>query len=268
MSAEHDATSRGNASMSPIFPDLAGRVALVTGGSGWIGAETARQLARNGALVAVNGRREDAIAGVVESIRGEGGRAIGVAANCTDAAAIELMRERIERELGVVEIVMAFAGGDGAPEPFLSITEERWRSIVDGNLTSTFLTLKAFLPGMVMSGRGAVVTMASAAARSASLAAAPYAAAKGGIVVLTRQVAREMAPHGIRVNCVSPSAVRNEKIQAHMTDEMMERMVSTFPLGRIGEPEDVAHSALFLASSASGWITGITVDIAGGRIMP
>jgi 3-oxoacyl-[acyl-carrier protein] reductase len=151
----------------PTYPDLAGKVAVVTGGSGGIGAATCRLLAANGAKVAVNGRDEAKISAVVNAIRSAGGEALGVAADCTDLAAVEQMREQTEAELGLVGVVAAFAGGGRArPGPLAQTSEEEWHSTVDANLTATFLTLKSFLSGMIERGGGSIVTMASSAAAS------------------------------------------------------------------------------------------------------
>src|SRR5215218_5928423 len=154
-------------SKASTYPDLAGKVAVVTGGSGGIGAATCQLLAVNGVKVAVNGRDEAKISAVVDAIQSAGGEATGVAADCTDLAAVERMREQTEAELGPVGIVAAFAGGGRArPGPLAQTTEEEWHSTVDANLTATFLTLKSFLPPMIERGGGSVVTMASSAAAS------------------------------------------------------------------------------------------------------
>jgi 3-oxoacyl-[acyl-carrier protein] reductase len=253
---------------TPTYPDLAGKVALVTGGSGGIGAAACRLLAANGAKVAVNGRDEAKIDAVVGEIRSVGGEAVGVPADCTDPAAVEGMRRRAEEELGPASIVAAFVGGGRArPGPVAQTTEEDWHSTVDGSLTATFLTLKAFLPGMVERGGGAVVTMASSAARAPTGAPAPYAAAKAGVMILTRHVAQEVAPSGVRVNCLAPHTVLVERTRRVIPEERRQQMAAEIPLGRLGTPEDVALAALFLASESSSWITGVTLDVAGGWIM-
>jgi len=144
---------RESTSKVPTYPDLAGKVALVTGGSGGIGGATCRLLAANGVKVAVNGRDEAKIGAVVDAIRSAGGEAFGVAADCTHFAAVEQMRKQVEEELGPVEVVAAFAGGGRArPGHVAQTTEEEWHSTVDANLTATFLTLKSFLPGMIERG--------------------------------------------------------------------------------------------------------------------
>ena len=196
---------RENTLVAPTYTDLAGKAAVVTGGSGGIGAATCRMLAANGMKVVVNGRDEAKIGAVVDAIRSADGEAIGVAADCTDFAAVERMRKQAEEELGPIGVVAAFAGGGRArPGPVEQTTEEEWRSTVDANLTATFLTLKSFLPGMIERGGGSFVTMASSAARFPTGAPAPYAAAKAGVIMLTRQVANEAGNHGVRVNCLAP----------------------------------------------------------------
>jgi 3-oxoacyl-[acyl-carrier protein] reductase len=251
----------------PVYPDLAGKVAVITGGSGGIGATTCELLAANGAKVAVNGRDETKIDAVVGGIQADGGQAIGVAADVTDFGAIERMRERVE-ELGPYEVLAVFAASGGPPPgPTARITEEEWRSAIDGNLTSTFLTLKSFLPGMIERGRGSIVTMASSAGCVPTQAPTAYSAAKAGVVMLSRQVAGEVAEHGVRVNCLAPHTVLVERTRRFIPEERQRQMAAAIPLGRLGTPEDVALATLFLASESSSWITGITLDVAGGEVM-
>ena len=215
----------------PIYPDLAGKVAVVTGGSGGIGAATCRLLAANGARVAVNGRDQARIDTVVHAIRATGGEAIGATGDCTDLTAVEWMRQQVEHDLGPAEVLAAFVGGGRArPGPVAEVPEQDWRATVDGSLTATFLTLKSFLPGMIERGRGAIVTMASSAARLPGLGApAPYVAAKAGVVMLTRQVASEVGRHGVRVNCLAPHTILTEQIQRAAPQEWREKMAARSP---------------------------------------
>lgn len=138
---------------------------------------------------------------------------------------------------------------------------------MDANLTATFLTVRSFLPGMIARGRGAIVTMASTAGRQAGGASASYAAAKAGVIMFTRHIAAEVGKHGVRVNCLAPSAIRSEQMLGSMPEEQQREMAALFPLGRLGTPEDVALAALFLASESASWLTGVTLDVTGGRVM-
>jgi 3-oxoacyl-[acyl-carrier protein] reductase len=249
------------------YPDLAGRTAIVTGGSRGIGAATAAALAANGVAVAVVGRDEAALTAVTAGITGAGGTAVWVAADCTVPADLERMVSTVTGQFGPADIVAAFAGGNGMPVPTDAETPEHWRQIVETDLNSVFYTVHATLPAMLAQGGGTIITMASAAARQAARSAAGYAAAKAGVVAFTRHLAGEYAGRGIRVNCLAPSAVENDKMRQWMTAEQRAELGASFPLRRIGQPGDVAAAALFLASDASSWITGATLDIAGGKIM-
>jgi 3-oxoacyl-[acyl-carrier protein] reductase len=120
---------------------------------------------------------------------------------------------------------------------------------------------------MIERRRGAIVTMSSSAGRQASQSSAAYAAGKAGVIALTRHLANEVGHQGVRVNCLSPSTVVNDKLRAWVSEEDRAAMGATYPLGRLGQPEDVARAAAFLASDASSWITGVTLDVAGGKVM-
>ncbi|MGI8411425.1 MAG: SDR family NAD(P)-dependent oxidoreductase [Solirubrobacteraceae bacterium] len=247
--------------------DLAGRVAMVTGGSRGIGAATARMLAGRGAAVAVGGRDGAAIERVVTEIQAAGGRATPAPADCTDADALGEAFDRVAHDLGAVDLLAAFAGGNGRPRPSDQVGPDEWRRVIDDDLTSVFLTIRAALPAMLERRCGSIVTMSSSAGRQPSQAAAAYAAAKAGVAMLSRHLALELGPRGVRVNCLAPSAVRNEKMAVAMTDEQREQLAKAFPLGRIGEPDDVAAAAVFLLSDAAAWLTGVTLDVSGGRII-
>jgi len=249
------------------YPDLIGKVAVVTGGSRGIGAATAAALAANGALVAVVGRDLGACEQTAASITADRGQAVAIAADCSNERELGRLAGDVAERLAQPDILVAFAGGNGAPVALAEETGSHFREVVDGNLTATFLTIQAFLPGMLARGSGTVITMASAAARQAARSSAAYAAAKAGVVALTRHLAGELGPQGIRLNCVSPSAVENERMREHMTAEQRDTLGAQFLLGRIGQPADVAAATLFLASDASSWITGATLDIAGGKVM-
>ncbi|MEV7923792.1 SDR family NAD(P)-dependent oxidoreductase [Kitasatospora sp. NPDC088779] len=251
----------------PTYPDLAGKAALVTGGSRGIGAETAKALAANGVKAAVVGRDRSAVDRTVGEIRAAGGTAVAMTADCTDPADLVRLRAQAEQSVGPIEVLCAFVGGGGDPVPIEQMSLEHWHSVVDLNLTTTFLAVQTFLPGMIERGGGSIITMASTAGRLPGGAAASYAAAKAGVLMFTRQVAQEVGRYGVRVNCLAPSLIMTESQQERIPAEKLPLIVRQFPLGRAGVPADVAHAALFLASESSSWLTGLTIDVAGGRIM-
>jgi 3-oxoacyl-[acyl-carrier protein] reductase len=254
---------------TPIYPDLAGKVAVVTGGSKGIGAATCVLLGRNGARVAVHGRDEAAIESVVKETREAGAaEAIGVVADCTTPEGVAHLRQQTEDRLGPTDVLMVFAGGFGARTPLVETSLEEWRGVVESNLTSTFLTLKEFAPGMSERGSGSIVTMASNAARFLDIKlTASYAAAKAGIAMLSRHAALELGPDGVRVNCLAPATILTARVERVLDAERRAAIAAMSPLGRLGAPEDPALAALFLASESARWLTGVTLDVAGGRVM-
>ena len=257
----------GGRSRWPVYPDLAGKVAVVTGGSRGLGAEACRALGANGVKVAVNGRDTKAIDKVVREVSEAGGTALAAPADCTDFFALAALSQRVGDQLGPVGVLLCFAGGGRQPQPVSEIDIHEWHADLEQNLTATFLTVKAFLPGMTARRSGSIITMASVAARLPGGAPIAYASAKAGIIVFSRQVAKEAGPSRVRMNCLAPSTVVTETMQAAIPPDRQRQMAAMYPLGRLGVPEDVAHAALFLASDASSWITGITLDIAGGQVM-
>jgi 3-oxoacyl-[acyl-carrier protein] reductase len=251
----------------PTYPDLAGKAALVTGGSQGIGAETCRMLVAQGTRVALASRNKDNVEARVEELRAAGGEAVGIVADGSVPEDVERMRDEVESSIGPIDVLAAFVGGAGDPVPFEQIGLDAWRSTIDLNLTATYLALHTFLPGMMERGHGSVITMASTAGRLAGHAAASYAAAKAGVLMLTRHLAREVGEHGVRINCISPSAVMTESQEGRIPEEKRAQVISLFPLGRLGTPADCALATLFLASESSSWLTGLTIDVAGGRLI-
>jgi 3-oxoacyl-[acyl-carrier protein] reductase len=248
-----------------MYPDLKGKTALVTGGSRGLGAALCLGLAKQGARVVVTGRDAVGVERTVNAIRRAGGSAVGVVADCSKEDEVERLRLTAQQAFGTPELLAAFAGGGGEPALTLETPLTQWSAVVEANLSTTFLVLRDFLPAMCACGRGAVVTMSSAAARQPAKSSAAYATAKGAVITLTRHVAAEVAPSGVRINCLAPSAIVTEKLAA-APEHVRKELAATFPLRRLGHCEDVVGAALFLLSNASGWITGATLDIAGGKI--
>jgi 3-oxoacyl-[acyl-carrier protein] reductase len=253
----------------PTYPDLAGKVAVVTGGSKGIGAAAAVLLGHNGARVAVCGRDAETIERVTAQTREAGAaEAAGLAGDLATPDGCTRVRAEVEEQLGPPDVLLAFAGGFGARTPLLETELDEWRGVIESNLTSTFLTLREFAPGMVERGSGSIVTMASNAARFLDIKlTASYAAAKAGIAMLSRHAALELGPHGVRVNVLAPATILTERVKGVLDEERRQAVAAMSPLGTIGAPEDPALAALFLASDSARWLTGVTLDVAGGRIM-
>lgn len=248
---------------------LENQVALVTGSSRGIGAAIAAEFARAGAAVAVHGRDAAAVRAVVAEIAGQGGQAVGVTGDLTSFAEVEAVRGQVEAELGPVDTLVANAGGSLTPPvPLEDIPVDGWRATVDANLLATFLTLKSFLPGMKERHRGCVITMSSTAGRRAG-AQSPvaYSAAKAGISLMTQQVAVQAGPFGIRANCIAPETIMTAGNLQRIPADVQARLADWHPLKRLGTPEDIAAAAVFLASDAASWITGVILDVAGGAVL-
>jgi 3-oxoacyl-[acyl-carrier protein] reductase len=165
--------------------------------------------------------------------------------------------------------LVANAGGSPVPPgPLEELSEADWRRSVDVNLTATFLTVKEFLPGMKARGGGCIITMASAASRRPTAhSPGAYAAAKAGIETLTKSLALQAGPAGVRVNCLAPETILTERNEQLIPEEVKEQLRRAHPLQRLGTPQDVAEAALYLASQRSAWVSGITIDVAGGSVL-
>ncbi len=231
--------SRSTLSAVPaaIYPDLAGKTAFVTGGSKGIGAATCRLLAENGAKVAVVARGLEAAEELAAELRRDGAEAIALSADCTAPEQVGRARAAAEERLGPVGLLVPFAGGFESFTPVAEMTVEEFRTVVDDNLTSTFITVRAFLPAMIERRSGAIVTMSSISARFLDkLTQAAYAAAKAGVIMFTRHLAIEVGEHGIRANCVAPGTTMSERIERVMTPEAIDYTAALSPLRRLGAP--------------------------------
>ena len=243
---------------------LQGRTALVTGAATGIGRAIAILFAQAGARVVVNhlGQAEAALA-VVQAIQRDGGEALAIDADVSRADAVR----RLAAEAGEVHILVNNAGII-QEKPFLDTTEADWDRMLGVDLKSVFLTSRAVLPGMVARGSGAIVNLASDLGILGRERYAPYCAAKAGVIGLTRSLAREFAPQGIRVNAIAPGPVNTAMVSLeHMSPEWIEKELA-IPQHRVAEPEEIAATALFLASDLSRFYCGQVLGPNGGSVMP
>ena len=245
---------------------LADRVALVTGAGSGIGRAIAELFAREGARVVVADLVPQRAEETVGRVRGEGGEAIAVEGDVSQPAAVDGIVQQAHEAFGRVDILVnnaAVSRGDDV----LEIEPELWNWNVGVVLGSVYLCSRAVLPGMIERRAGAIVNIASVNGLTA-LAEEPYSAAKAGVINLTRNMAVKYGQHGVRVNCISPGTVRTPIWQERVEQDpaIFERLARWYPLGRVGEPEDVARAALFLASDDAAWITGTNLVVDGGLL--
>jgi 3-oxoacyl-[acyl-carrier protein] reductase len=251
--------------MNPPSQKLAGKVAVVTGASKGIGAAIARQLAAEGAAVVVNYSASQAGADkVVGEIKAAGGQAVAVQANVAKKPDIEKLVAETKKAFGRIDILVNNAGVYEFA-PLEQITEEHFRKQFDVNVLGLLLTTQEALKHFNLAG-GSIVNVSSVVSTLGFPNAAVYSGTKGAVDAVTRSLAKELGTRGIRVNAINPGMVETEGVHAAgiAGSDMQKQTEAQTPLGRIGQPQDIARAAVFLASAESGWITGETLTVAGG----
>jgi 2-hydroxycyclohexanecarboxyl-CoA dehydrogenase len=250
---------------------LQDRTVIVTGGGGGIGGAACRRFAEEGARVAVFDRDGAAAAKTAAMIADGGGRAVAHAVDITDYDAVEAAVAEAESDLGPADVLVNNAGWD-IFKPFLETDPALWRKIIAINLTGALNMHHVVLPGMVERGHGRVVNIASDAARVGSSGEAVYAACKGGLLALSKTLAREHARQGITVNVVCPGPTEtplfeNFLAEAGNPEKLAQAFRRSVPLGRLGRPEDLPGAIVFLASEDAAFITGQVLSVSGGLTM-
>ena len=256
-------------SLAPPDPiadlDLRGKIAVVTAAGRGIGRATALLLARWGATVIAVDRDAEALAPVVEEMVRLGCRAEAAPADVCDETAVAALFASVAERHSRVDILVNAVGG-GKPAALETISAAEWTRMLDFNVTSCFLCAREAARHMPDGGR--IVNVASLAGVSTSqLQGAHYTAGKAAVIGLTRHLARELGPRGIRVNAIAPGATLTERIRAQMHPERERELAARVPLGRLATPDDQAGVILFLASSLSAYVTGVTIDVSGGFLL-
>ena len=242
--------------------DLTGKSALITGASGGIGGAIARALHGAGANIALSGTREEALSALASEL---GKNAHVTPANLSDAESVEGLIGLAEEAMGSIDVLLNNAG---LTRDMLSmrLTDEDWQSVIDVNLTATFRLSRAVTRGMIKRRWGRIINITSVVGVTGNSGQANYAASKAGMIGMSKSMAQEVASRGITVNCVAPGMIVTAMTDT-LSDDQKARILEIVPAGRLGESEEIAAGALYLASEEASYITGQTLHINGGMAM-
>ncbi|MGN6719082.1 MAG: SDR family oxidoreductase [Candidatus Binatia bacterium] len=243
------------------------KVAVVTGGAGGIGQAVAERFAQDGSrilLLDVNAQTGNQVAAALLE---RGAKTAFFPIDVTQESEVQALFEQIVAAHKRIDVLVNVAGGSLHRHPLANFPLSHWRAVLDANLTSTFLCCRAVIAPMVAQKSGAIINVSSDIAFSGDAGRSAYAAAKAGILGLTRSLALELAPSSIRVNAVAPGRIATPRVRANYSDTEWQAAAKRIPLGHAGEPQDVAEIVAFLATDAAKHITGQTIHVNGGRIM-
>jgi len=244
---------------------LADRTALVTGSTRGIGLAIARRLAAEGAAVAVTGRSQEQVQAVVDQLQAEGAKAVGFAADLTDGEQAEALVERVVERWGQLDILVNNAGAT-RDTLFIRMKPEDWQYVLDVNLQGVMHCTRAAVRHMLRRRYGRIINISSVVALTGNPGQTNYAAAKAAVIGFSKSLARELAGRNITVNVVAPGYIRTDMTD-RLSQQLQEKYIAQIPMGRVGDPEDVAYAVAFLASEESRYITGHTLVVDGGLTM-
>jgi NAD(P)-dependent dehydrogenase (short-subunit alcohol dehydrogenase family) len=248
--------------------DLKGRVALVTGASSGLGVQFAQALAENGAAVALVARRAERLETLRKQIEGKGGRALAVNADVTDRASMRKAFDAAEKAFGTVTILVNNAGAAMKPSRAIEVSEEEWRRILSTNLDAVFYNAQEAARRMLAAGKqGAIVNIASVLGLNVAKGVVAYAAAKAGVIQITKALALELAFKGVRVNAIAPGWFVTEINDAYLNSEAGAAIKRDIPMGRFGDKGDLDGALLLLVSDAGRYIAGATLVVDGGQVI-
>jgi NAD(P)-dependent dehydrogenase (short-subunit alcohol dehydrogenase family) len=244
---------------------LDGKVAIITGASRGIGAAAARRFAAAGAFVVLAARTTSDIEKIAGEIEASGGRALAVTTDVTDERQVEDLVKRAVETYGRLDVAFNNAGSGHMPRPLAEISVDVFVQSINVNLVGVFIALKYEIPAMVAVGGGAIVNMSSTAGLQGAPGLGDYAAAKHGVIGLTKSAALDYGRQNVRVNAIAPGPIVNEQM-ARLPKEARDQIAQYVPLGRLGEPNQVADSAAWLCSDEASFISGAVLSIDGGRL--
>jgi NAD(P)-dependent dehydrogenase (short-subunit alcohol dehydrogenase family) len=242
---------------------LKGMNAVVIGGSSGIGKAIAHGMAQEGAHIAILGRNPEKLKHAVNSLKSDDPQAIGFAVDVTNSVQFQETSARIELELGAVDIVVNSQGTTDI-RPAIEVSDADFNAVIATNLTSVFSSCRLFGEGMIKRGSGAIINIASLAAHRGWPRAVAYAASKHGVAAITLTLAAEWAPHGVRVNAISPGFFITDLNRERMSAERKESAIRRTPMGRFGELPELAQAAVYLASPGASFVTGTIINVDGG----
>lgn len=247
---------------------LEGRLAVITGGANGIGRATALRFAAEGANLALLDLEADGLAATAELARQAGATVLTITGDCTDEALVVDAFKRIYAECGFVDILMNNVGQSARERAseFYASSSEVWRFVLNVSLMATMIASRQVVPAMRDAGRGKIVNVASNAGLAGEVGLSEYAAAKMGVIGFTRSLARELAPFTVNVNAICPGVTRTRVLE-RISDEILDRIRQSIPLGFFAEPADIAAVVAFLASDDARYMTGQSVVVDGGRWM-
>jgi NAD(P)-dependent dehydrogenase (short-subunit alcohol dehydrogenase family) len=248
-----------------VFTDLADKVVIVTGGGRGLGRSIADGFAKQGATVILVGRNLEQLKIAASEILEAGGKAAAFVADIADEDSVSTLSKSVYETYGKIDVLVNNAGINPWYKSAEKTTLQEWRQILDVNLTGVFLTCKHVGQFMLDAGQGSIINITSVAGRVGLAKTTAYCAAKGGVEMLTRQLALEWAPKGIRVNAVAPGYFATDLTEGLRTHPVLRRRVlDRTPMGRFGEPQEIVGASLFLASSAAAYVTGHSMAVDGG----
>jgi len=244
---------------------LKGEIALVTGASRGIGRAIAMALAEAGARVAGTATTESGASAIEEALKAAGHEGIGLVLNVSDAASVETAMQQLGERLGAPSILVNNAGIT-RDNLLMRMKDEEWDTVIETNLTSLYRLTKACLRPMTKARKGRIINIASVVGATGNAGQTNYAAAKAGMMGFTKSLAREIGGRGITVNCVAPGFIDTDMTRA-LPDAQRDALLGSIPLGRLGQPEEIASAVVFLASPGGAYITGETLHVNGGMHM-